>query len=205
MIEVDFRHLFGRRRGPSRVASPVGRLRPAVSGLERVRVVTGGSDELADGLLRMSEGAYTPGEDDGLEAIVLRFTRPVFLGSAGGGFTPPADTQNVRAGRERGDQREPVAAARDRLAAVIPAVGRINARPANRRVGTAGCVRLPTWRITNRHVGGAVRKGDGSGFAFRIAENKRRVKAGLDWRQEFDSAEEAVAVVREVLSDRAGR
>lgn len=194
---TDFQQLLADDELRAELLARRDELRPAVSGLEGSRVVTGGPDALAEGVHRMSEGAWTPGEDDGLEAIVLRFTRPVLL-VQDADCVPPADTGTFALGESRviGSR---LAAARDRLAAAIPAVGRIELR--NHRhswVGTGWMV-APDVAVTNRHVAQEFAAGDGSGFPFRLAENRHRVRASLDWYREFDRGTEAEAAVREVL------
>lgn len=194
---TDFRHLLADDEVRAELFARRDELRPAVSGLESMRVVTGGADALAESLHRMNEGAYIPGEHDGLEAIVLRFTRPVFL-VQDAGLRPPADAGTFALG-ESAVISARLSVARDRLAAAIPSVGRVDLRNHRHRWVGTGWMVAPEVAATNRHVAQEFAAGDGAGFPFRLAENKRRVKASLDWRQEFDCGEEAVAVVHEVL------
>jgi len=82
----------------------------------------GGIESLSGGLDRMREGTYVEGTDSGAEAIVLRFTRPVFL-VQDSVVTPPADA-NTFAGGESIVIESRMTAATPHLKAAIPSVGR---------------------------------------------------------------------------------
>ena len=171
--------------------------RPAADGLEALGAETGGTEALVDDLTRMNEGAYVPGDDDGLEAIVLRFTRPVLF-VQGLGFAPPADSATFAQGESEVITGR-LTAAQARLASVIPSIGRVDLR--NHRfdwIGT-GWVVAPGVAVTNRHVAetfAAIGKRD---FPFRLADGGRQVRASLDWRREYQRPDESVVVVQEVL------
>ena len=114
----------------------------------------GGTDALSGQLDRMREGTYVEGEDGGAEAIVLRFTRPVFL-VQDSVVTPPADV-NTFAGGESAVIEARMNAAAPFLKAAIPRAGRINL--ANHRmdwVGTGSVVMdMATGQAVALHFGG---------------------------------------------------
>ncbi|MDT0353917.1 trypsin-like serine peptidase [Pseudonocardia charpentierae] len=171
-------------------------VRPAVDGLEALEGM-GDGGRLAEGLVRMNEGVYPPGEDSGLEAIVLRFTRPVFF-VRGSDVTPPADSDTFAEG-ESAVITARMAAGQAALKAAVPSVGRVDLR--NHRfdwVGT-GWVVAPGVAVTNRHVAELFAASDAGSFPFRLTGDDRRVKASLDWRREYRSPEESVVAVRKVL------
>ena len=140
----------------------------------------------------MAEGRWDS-SDPGLEAIILRFVRPVYLVQQGS-FLPPDDhSPNSReiAGR--------LESARPRLNHVIPSAGRIDLR--NHRldwVGTGWMV-APRLVVTNRHVAEEFARPIDHGFAFRQSHGGRRVTAYLDWRQEYRQPDESRFRVEEVI------
>jgi V8-like Glu-specific endopeptidase len=152
----------------------------------------------AFGLDRMREGTYVEGEDSGAEAIVLRFTRPVFL-VQDSLVTPPADVATF-AGGESVVISSRMADAAPFLQTAIPSVGRINL--VNHQmdwVGT-GWVVHPEIVVTNRHVAQVFAASEGNGFAFRKAGSPDRfVKASIDWRREHGRGAESVVRAEEVL------
>ena len=140
----------------------------------------------------MAEGRWDS-SDSGLEAIIRRFTRPVYL-IRRGTFLPPQDNSP--------DSHEIIAyleAARSRLNQVIPSIGRIDLR--NHRLGWVGTgwVVAPRIVVTNRHVAEVFARDTGHGFAFRTNEDGRRVAAYLDWRQEYQEPDESRFRVEDVL------
>jgi endonuclease G len=141
----------------------------------------------------MAEGAHEPGTEPGLEAIIERFTRPVYLVQDSTFKVPPDKfpDSEVIAGQ--------LTAAGAVLERAIPSVGRIDLR--NHRldwVGT-GWVVDSDLVVTNRHVAAEfAREGDG-GFAFRKNSNGSTVAATVDWRHESQRPDESRFRVTEVL------
>lgn len=140
----------------------------------------------------MAEGRWDS-SDPGLEAIIRRFARPVYL-IRGGMLLPPQDnspdSHQITARLE---------AARSLLNQVIPSIGRIELR--NHRlawVGT-GWVVAPRIVVTNRHVAEVFARGSGPGFAFRENEDGGRVAAYLDWRQEYQEPDGSRFRVDDIL------
>ncbi|MER7555872.1 serine protease [Nocardioides sp. NPDC126508] len=167
---------------------------PGEGGLESFG---GGVDSLSGGLDRMREGTYVEGEDPGVEAIVRRFTRPVFL-VQDSTVTPPADSATF-AGGESAVIESRMHDAEAFLKVAIPSVGRIDlANHAMDWCGTGWMVH-PEIAVTNRHVAELFAAADGSAFPFRAAEGGRFVKASIDWRREYARPGEAVVRVEEVL------
>ena len=158
----------------------------------------GGTEGLGGDLDRMREGTYVPGDGSGAEAIILRFTRPVFL-VQDSLVIPPADSATFAAG-ESAVITARLDEARQRIDAAIPSVGRINL--VNHRmswVGTGWMVD-PEIAVTNRHVAEVFAARDGGAFPFRVADQTGRlVKASIDWRQEYGRPNESVVRVEEVL------
>lgn len=158
----------------------------------------GGTEALTRQLDQMNEGSYAPGQADGVEAIVLRFTRPVFL-IQDSLVSPPADSGTTFINGESEVITARLVAAKTQLDSAIPSVGRIDLR--NHRfdwVGT-GWVVKPGIAVTNRHVAENFARQNGDRFTFRTADNGRQVKASLDWKREYERPDESVAVVEEVL------
>jgi hypothetical protein len=139
----------------------------------------------------MAEGRWNS-SDPGLEAIILRFLRPVYL-VQGGSIRPPADNSpNSRAIAGL------LQSARAGLSRVVPSTGRIELR--NHRwnwVGTGWMV-APRTVVTNRHVAEEFARPAGHGFAFRKSGKGRRVAAYLDWWQEYRQPDESRFRVEEV-------
>jgi Trypsin-like peptidase domain len=140
----------------------------------------------------MAEGRWDS-PDPGLEAIIRRFTRPVYLIQRGT-FLPPQDSfpdsHQIAAYLET---------ARSRLNQIIPSIGRIDLR--NHRldwIGT-GWVVAPRTVVTNRHVAQAFARASGPGFAFLENDAGRRVAAYLDWRQEYQEPDESRFRVEDIL------
>ena len=167
---------------------------PARGGLESLE---GGAVSLSGGLDRMREGTYVDGEDGGAEAIVLRFTRPVFL-VQGSVVTAPADVATF-AGGESAVISDRMTAAAPYLGSAIPSVGRINL--ANHRMAWCGTgwIVHPEIAVTNRHVAEFFAARNGGAFPFRAAEGGRFVKASIDWRREYARPDESVVRAEEVL------
>jgi hypothetical protein len=139
----------------------------------------------------MSEGRWDS-SDPGLEAIIRRFLRPVYLVQEGT-FSRPGH-QSLRSRRIMGR----LGAARSKLDRVIASTGRIDLR--NHRldwVGTGWMV-APRIVVTNRHVAEEFGRTTDHGFAFKSNFNGRRVAAYVDWREEFLRPEESHFRVEEI-------
>lgn len=141
----------------------------------------------------MDEGNYTPGTEPGLEAIIERFTRPVYV-VQDATFTMPPDTfpeSNVIAAK--------LDAGRVVAESAIPSVGRLDVR--NHRldwVGTAWMVG-PGLAVTNRHVAEEFARREGDTFGFVQNFDGTKVAATLDWRHEFGRGHESRFRVRHVI------
>lgn len=162
----------------------------AASGLEALDGAFG-VDQAAEVTARMAEGLWS-GDASGLEAIILRFARPVHLIQKGTFRASPdgfADSDEVTAVLEAG--RAP-------LEVAIPSVGRVELR--NHRLGWVGT----GWMVgaglvvTNRHVAQEFAADTGEGFAFRVISG-RLTHALLDWRREYLQSEESRFRVTEVV------
>ena len=184
---MDFQHVVTNDQELlSELFDREGELKAAATGDGGLESLEGGAT--AFGLDRMREGTYVEGEDSGAEAIVLRFTRPVFL-VQDSLVTPPADAATF-AGGESAVIQSRMADAAAFLQTAIPSVGRINL--VNHRmdwVGT-GWVVHPEIVVTNRHVAQIFATSEGNGFAFRKAGSPDRfVKASIDWRREHSAGQ----------------
>ncbi len=147
--------------------------------------------EIRDVAESMAEGRWDS-SDPGLEAIIRRFLRPVYLVQRGT-FALPAENSALS---HRITAR--LDAARSKLDRVIGSTGRIDLR--NHRldwVGTGWMV-APRMVVTNRHVAEEFGRAADHGFAFKHADGGRRVAAYLDWRQEFQQPEESRFRVEEI-------
>jgi hypothetical protein len=202
---MDFRHVVADDELRTELLDRIYELTvvPESSGDGSFEGLEGGPDafgEVAPSSLEVAVHRMNKGEwdaeagDSTLEAIVLRFTRPVFYVS-GTEVTLPTDrfaNSEVVMNRLR--------AASGQIAAAVPSVGRIDlANHMNEWAGT-GWIVAPDIVVTNRHVAQLFAEADPrSGFAFRAAEGGRRVKATVDLRREYNSAAESLVRVREVL------
>jgi endonuclease G len=145
---------------------------------------------VADG---MAEGTYQQGTEPGLEAIIERFTRPVYLVQRSTFEAPPdefPESEMIRAH---------LAAARVAVEAVLGSAGRIDLR--NHRldwVGTGWMVGDGI-AVTNRHVAREFAAAVDGGFAFRTNFGAPPVRATLDWRREYQRQDESRFRVREIL------
>jgi V8-like Glu-specific endopeptidase len=130
--------------------------------------------------------------DSGLEAIIRRFLRPVYLVQRGT-FSRPA--QQSPHSREITDRLE---IARAKLDQVIASTGRINLR--NHRldwVGTGWMV-APRIVVTNRHVAEEFGRATDHGFAFKCNLGGKVSAAYIDWREEYAQPEESRFRVEEI-------
>jgi endonuclease G len=157
-------------------------------GLEGGRVTIQPSDAVES----MLEGRWN-GEDPALEAIIRRFTRPVYLVRNGTVTMPPDDFAGSRTIADRLER------ANDNLTKAIPSVGRIELR--NHRlawVGT-GWLIAPGIAVTNRHVAEEFGRRNARGFAFRQGPDGTTVHASLDCLREYRHAGESRFRIEEIL------
>lgn len=142
---------------------------------------------------QMVEGQWESTPDSaGLEAIILRFGRPVFL--VRGGTVQPQDDGFP----ESKAIASLMVSARGVLDAVIPSVGRIDLH--NHRldwVGTGWMIE-PGLVVTNRHVAWEFAMRSGSGYAFRSFAG-RQTRAVVDWFREHRRPAESRFRVTEVV------
>jgi V8-like Glu-specific endopeptidase len=140
----------------------------------------------------MREGTYR-GSDPVLEAIIERFTRPVYL-VQDSQFHRPQDFEDSEKIAQRLDAARPV------VQPTIPSVGRIDLRNGLMPwVGTGWVVR-PGIVATNRHVAEEfAEERDSKGFPFKQYYSAPPVAATLDWHHEFERITESRFRVREVL------
>jgi endonuclease G len=164
---------------------------PAEGGLEGL---DGGPSrqQAADAAASMAEGTWTS-QDPGLEAIIQRFTRPVYLIQQST-FRLPADgfPDSEEIGGRLNGARAPIEQA-------IPSAGRIDVR--NHRLNWLGTGWMvsPTVAVTNRHVAEQFATAETGAFAFRPAYGGREVRATVDWRREYLQPEESRFEVEKVL------
>jgi endonuclease G len=150
-------------------------------------------DDAADVADRAAEGTFEPGEQPALEAIIERFTRPVYLVQDSTFQVPPdtfPDSEEIRSRLE---------AAREALERIIPSAGRIDLR--NHRldwVGT-GWMIAPGIVVTNRHVANEFSTQDDGRFTFLQNFGAPPVSAHLDWRHEYGQSVESRFRVEEVV------
>ena len=166
---------------------------PKVSGgLESAEVSDLDVDRARESIDEMKGGDYSGG-DTGLEAIIERFTRPVYL-VQDSTFNEPGDefdnSENVK---------ERLEAATGVLESVIPSVGRVEVR--NHRldwVGT-GWVLAEDVVATNRHVAEEFARASNGGFSFRINSMGSTMGVTMDWRREHQRSAESRFRVTEVI------
>jgi endonuclease G len=141
----------------------------------------------------MMEGRYRPGSQPGFEAIVERFTRPVYLVQESKFTVPPDNFDDSEEIKAR------LATGRDALEGLIPSVGRIDLR--NHRLDWVGTGWLvgPGIVVTNRHVAAEFATRRDGGFDFRRFYGNPKVSAHVDWRHEYRQGTESRFQVKEVL------
>lgn len=148
------------------------------------------AEEVANNI---QEGSFTAGDNPGLEAIIERFTRPVYLVQKATFEVPPDSFPDSEEIKSR------VEGARQALEQAIPSAGRIDVR--NHRLdwlGTAWMVG-PGVAVTNRHVAEEfAEKGNGA-FTFKRNPGGPAVSAVIDWKHEHQQADESRFSVKEVL------
>lgn len=186
-VKEEFLDRFGELQG----FAPV----PPTGGLEGLDVGGGGytADQARSVAEGMAEGTHQIGSEPGLEAIIERFTRPVYLVQDSTFTVPPdkfpeSDVIAAQIGRSR-----------ERLEGALPSAGRVDLR--NHRldwVGTAWVVG-PDLLVTNRHVAREFADRADGGFAFRQNSNGSTVAATVDWRHEYQRGTESRFRVKEVV------
>jgi hypothetical protein len=195
---VDYRSLFRDPDLKEELLDRFDELQPfarPLDGYEGTRSSSGlDSGDAVSAITSMQEGTWRrPDEDDGLEAIILRFTRPVHL-VQDNTFRRPADRfpESEILAKRLDDAREP-------LEAAIPSVGRVDV--VNHQLSWLGTSWLiaPNVAVTNRHVAEQFARADGDGFVFRKNVLKREIRAKVDWRREFERPHESVFRVTKVL------
>lgn len=166
-----------------------------LEGLDSMPMPT--TDDAVRAVNNIAEGIWRASADaGGLEAIILRFTRPVHLVQQGT-FAAPADdfpnSEQITARLE---------ASRNVLEAAIPSTGRIEVT--NHRVGWVGTgwlvqdTRCRNIVITNRHVAVEFAR-EQNGFPFRVNAFKRQLNAKVDWYREHDRPEMSLFRITKVL------
>jgi S1-C subfamily serine protease len=148
-------------------------------------------DDVAAAVHDMREGTYA-GSNPVLEAIVERFTRPVYL-VQDAHYGRPQDFEDSEQIAERLDTARPV------VEPAIPSVGRIDLRNALLPWAGTGWVVGPGIVATNRHVARHFAERTDDTFGFLQHFPAPPVKATLDWHHEFDRFTESRFAVREVI------
>jgi hypothetical protein len=136
---------------------------------------------------------YEFGTRPGLEAIIDRFARPVYLVQRSTFVSPQDEFPNSE------QIHSHLVAAQVALDGVIPSAGRIDLR--NHRldwVGTGWMVG-PEVMVTNRHVAREFATERDGGFGFRQNFGRPPTRASVDWRREHQQPEESRFRVEEVL------
>jgi Trypsin-like peptidase domain len=155
--------------------------------LESVRAHT------KDDAVAATESLVNGGPMGELEAIILRFTRPVLL-IQDGQFSPPSDqfpnAKEIQAALD---------AARAPLETAIKSVGRVDLRNHSMSwVGTGWRIRDDVV-VTNRHVAESFARSTGAGFDFRVNPFGKKIGVSIDWFHEHNRATESIFRVKEVL------
>ncbi|MDD7936980.1 serine protease [Actinomycetospora lutea] len=149
-------------------------------------------EQAAEAAASMSEGTWRS-RDSGLEAIIKRFTRPVYL-IRESTFTAVPDSipNSVEVARR-------LHASRTLIEAAIPSTGRIDVR--NHRLSWLGTAWMvgPTIAVTNRHVAEEFARAHQNLFLFRRSVNGSVVQAVIDWRREYLRSAVSRFRVKEVL------
>jgi S1-C subfamily serine protease len=176
------------------VAGDVNRALEALDSLDSVPTIGGPPSKAAAAAAaeHMREGTYR-GSDPVLEAIIERFTRPVYI-VQDSQFHRPQDFEDSEQIAQRLATAHPV------VQPTIPSVGRIDLRNALKPwVGTGWVVR-PGIVATNRHVAEEFAEElDHERFPFKQYYSAPPVAATLDWHHEFERITESRFRVREVL------
>lgn len=150
-------------------------------------------DQTASAVTDIAEGTYVTGTDSGLEAIIQRFTRPVYLVQQSTFVTPADMFPNSEV---ISDELE---AGRTALERVIPSAGRIDLRHHLLDWVGTGWVVAPGIVVTNRHVAREFASDQKDGFAFRKNHGAPPTAVSIDWRHEYEQDSESLFRVKEIL------
>ena len=142
---------------------------------------------------RIADGMYEPGSQGGLEAIIERFARPVYLVQWSSFVVPPDSFPNSE------EIHSKLNSAGVMLQTRLPSAGRIDLR--HHRLGWVGTGWMVAEDIvvTNRHVAHEFAADQNGRFAFRRNFGRPPVRASVDWCHEFGQSDESVFRVVEVL------
>jgi endonuclease G len=117
-------------------------------------------DDAAATVSEMEEGTWE-GSDPGLEAIIERFTRPVYLVQDKTFGPPPDDFE------DSDFIADALEGARTTIEPLIPSVGRVDLRNHSMQWVGTGWMVAPGVVATNRHVAREFARADGDGFVYR--------------------------------------
>ncbi len=186
---MDFRYLVGDEALRAEILDRIDEIADALpGGLESIDSRMA-HDALAGGLESMAAGSWQEGTDSSLEAIILRFARPVLL-VQDETFKPVVDGFP-----ESRIVTDLLTTARSQLETAIAGVGRIDLKNHRLEYAGTGWVVAPGIAVTNRHVAEEFATRTGGGFAFRDAGYGRMVGASIDWRREHQRGEESLTPV----------
>jgi endonuclease G len=189
---MDYRHLFSDKAIADEFMDRLEELTGAsAGGLESLGSAEYGRGEVEKAVRGMQEGTGAP-IDSGLEAIILRFTRPAYFVQK-----DTFDTEGTPSSSAEVDGR--VNGARSPIEAAIPSVGRVNLRNHRMRWVGTGWVVAPNVVVTNRHVAKLFAEARDGGFAFVESSDGRTARASLDMYREHQEPTESVFRMREVL------
>jgi endonuclease G len=164
----------------------------ATAGLEGLDGGGPNIDDASAAVDSMQEGTWT-GADPGLEAIIERFTRPVYLVQDSSFGPPPDDFEDSEQIAIRLEE------ARLRVEPVIPSAGRIDLRNHRKAWVGTGWMVAPSIVATNRHVAEEFARSEGDGFVFRKRFGGGKIGATLDWKREHARPDESRFRVKEIL------
>lgn len=149
-------------------------------------------DDAASAVRSMEEGTWG-GDDRGLEAIIERFTRPVYMIQDSTFGPPPDDFVDSDFVAKRLEDARPI------VDPTIPGAGRIDLRNHRKAwVGTGWMVR-PNVVATNRHVAAEFSERQGDAFVFDTNVRGQQTVATVDWRHEHQRPDEHRFRVKRVI------
>jgi endonuclease G len=191
---MDFRQMLSDEALKNELLARSDELAAAASRTDGLEGLEGGisSDLIESAAKSMAEGRWES-VNPGLEAIIRRFTRPVYLIQRRA-IVPPKD----RSPHSREIERR-LDAARSRLSQVIPSTGRIDLRNHDLEWVGTGWVVGPRVVVTNRHVAEQFARQASAGFGFRYDHRGRRMSAYLDWQAEYGQPAESRFRVEAVI------
>jgi endonuclease G len=149
-------------------------------------------DDAAARVQEIEEGTWQ-GSDPGLEAIIERFTRPVYLVQDDTFGPPPDDFE------DSDFIAEALEGARSAIEPSIPSVGRVDLRNHSMQWVGTGWVVAPGVVATNRHVAQEFARADGDGFVARTNFMGSEIRATMDWFHEHERPGEARFRVKKIL------